>query len=77
MQATSKTWGTTSAEFYAELQNKSVQIVTMDGKIYKGLLVGVDQYDLILKLKNGMLILMPKHAIRLVSLNGKISLLDI
>ena len=65
----SKTWGMTSAEFYAGLRDKPVQIVTMDGKVYKGQLVGVDQYDLILKQSNGMLVLMPKHAIKQVSLD--------
>lgn len=61
-----KTWGMTSAEFYTGLRDKPVQIVTMDSKVYKGQLVGVDQYDLLLKQTNGVTILIAKHAIKLV-----------
>lgn len=61
-----KMWGMTTAEFYAGLRDKPVQIVTMDGKLYKGLLVGVDQYDLLLKQTGGVTILIAKHSIKLV-----------
>lgn len=59
-------WGISSREFYDAVQNKPVRVTTMDGKIYTVTLVGVDQYDLILKQGDGALILMPKHAIKLI-----------
>jgi len=64
--AESKKWGMSAAEFYAGLRDKPVQIVTLDGKIYKGQLVGVDQYDLLLKQAKGIVILIAKHAIKFV-----------
>lgn len=61
-----KTWGVSSAEFYTELRNKSTQIITLDSKIYKGVLRGVDLYDIVLEQSNGVTILLPKHAIKLI-----------
>ncbi len=66
MEVKSKTWGMTSADFYEALRDKPAQIVTLDGKIYKGQLVGVDQFDLILKQSHGAVLLIPKHAIKYV-----------
>lgn len=65
-------WGISSREFYDAAQNKPVRVTTLDGKIYTATLVGVDQYDLVLKQGDGALILMPKHAVKLiVPGNGK------
>ena len=65
-------WGITSREFYASVQNQVVTITSMDGKLYTLTLVGVDQYDLVCRQKDGPLILMPKHAVKLiVPGNGK------
>ncbi|MBM3127566.1 MAG: hypothetical protein FJ009_02905 [Chloroflexi bacterium] len=61
-----KTWGASSAEFYASLRDKPIQIVTLDGKIYKGMLVGVDTYDLTLRQANGAPMLLAKHAVKFI-----------
>ena len=61
-----KTWGVSAAEFYAGLRGKSVQVITLDGKVYTGALVGVDTYDLVIKQPNGLAILIAKHAVKLI-----------
>jgi sRNA-binding regulator protein Hfq len=61
-----KTWGISATEFYASLRDKPVQVVTLDGKLYKGALVGVDTYDLVIKQPNGLAILIAKHAVKLI-----------
>ena len=73
-----KTWGATSAEFYAALRDKAVQVIALDGKLYPGVLVGVDTYDLIVKQPNGATVLIAKHAVKLVTPdpNGKGNLHD-
>ena len=57
-------WGLSSHEFYRGLANKPVKITALDGKLYGGTLVGVDQYDLFLRQANGLTLLFPKHAIK-------------
>ena len=65
-------WGISTREFLEQAQNQLVRVTTLDGKTYPATLVGVDQYDLVLKQGDGALILMPKHAIKLiVPGNGK------
>ncbi len=59
-------WCISSREFYDAIHDKLVRVTTTDGKIYTATLVGVDQYDLVLKQGDGALILMPKHAIKLI-----------
>ena len=71
--STPKTWGIASAEFYVGLRDRPAQIVTMDSKVYKGLIVGVDQYDLLLKQPSGATILIAKHAIKLVQADSPAS----
>lgn len=62
--ARARTWGVSAAEFYANLRDKPVQVVTLDSKIYKGALIGVDVYDVVIKQANGATILLAKHAIK-------------
>jgi sRNA-binding regulator protein Hfq len=65
-------WGVSSREFFDAMQNKPVRVTSIDGKVYAATLIGLDLYDLILKQSDGALILMPKHAIKLiVPGNGK------
>jgi sRNA-binding regulator protein Hfq len=65
-------WGVSAREFFDAVQNKPVRITTIDGKIYSATLIGLDLYDLILKQGDGVLILIPKHAIKhIVPGNGK------
>ncbi len=63
---TPRTWGMTSADFYTALQDKPCAITTLDAKAYRGVLVGCDQYDLMLKQSAGI-VLITKHAIKLVT----------
>lgn len=61
-----KTWGISAAEFYADLRNKNVQIITTDSKLYKGTLIGVDVYDVTIKQDSGLVMLIAKHAIKTI-----------
>ncbi len=63
-------FGLTSSAYYAALRERSVQIVTLDGKVYGGLLVGVDQYDIFIKQQSGAVVLIAKHAIKTVAVAG-------
>lgn len=62
-----KTWGVTSAAYLYTLRDRPVQVITTDGKAYRGALVGVDIYDVVLKQPNGFLILIAKHAVKLIA----------
>lgn len=57
-------WGLGTHGFYRELANKPIKIAALDGKLYSGTLVGVDQYDLLIRQANGLTLLFPKHAIK-------------
>lgn len=63
----SKTWGISTAVFLTALRDKPVQVFTLDGKMYKGMLVGVDTYDVIIKQPNGVAVLIAKHAIKIIT----------
>jgi sRNA-binding regulator protein Hfq len=65
--ATPKTWGVTAAEYLAALRDKPIQVITLDGKAYRGTLVGVDTYDLIIKQPNGLAVLIAKHAVKIIT----------
>ena len=54
------THGVLSADFYAQHVGKSVSVATVTGKSFKGTLIGVDQYDLILRQETGLEILFNK-----------------
>ncbi len=41
--------GKRSAEFYTEYLNQVVNIMGVSGQIFKGALLGVEQYDLLLR----------------------------
>jgi sRNA-binding regulator protein Hfq len=60
-------WGVSSAEFFWDRREKTIKIVTLDGKVYEGLLLGVDQYDIIFRQGDGALVLMPKHSIKYIT----------
>ncbi len=53
-------WGKRSAAFYSELQNKTVLVAVASGKVFKGQLIGVDVYDIIIEQKSGLELLIPK-----------------
>jgi hypothetical protein len=60
-------WGVTAREYFDTVQNKPVRVTTVDSKVYSATLVGVDLYDIVLKHEDGTLILMPKHAIKMIA----------
>ncbi len=53
-------WGKRSHEFLAELEGKIVSIAVTTGKIFRGQLIGVDVYDLIIRQESGLELLIPK-----------------
>ena len=61
-----QSFGMQSVDFLLTLQDMPVQVTTLDGKQYTAVLVGVDQFNILLRLKNGMIAMMPKHAIKLL-----------
>jgi hypothetical protein len=60
-------WGLQSAEFYLQLRDKPVLVGLLDGKLYKGTLVGVDTYDLIIRQATGSVVLISKGSLRYVT----------
>lgn len=52
--------GIKAAEFYAALFNQPVQVSVVTGKVFQGVLVGVDQYDIILRQESGLQLLLAK-----------------
>lgn len=54
------THGVLSADFYARHVGRSVNVATTNGKIFKGVLVGVDQYDVIIRQESGLEMLLSK-----------------
>jgi sRNA-binding regulator protein Hfq len=61
-----ETWGVSTADFFFSLREKPIKVVTLDGKVYDGILLGVDKYDIIFKQPDGQLVLMPKHAVKYI-----------
>jgi hypothetical protein len=59
-------WGLSANDFYRTLANKPIKITAMDGKLYSGTLIGIDQYDLFIRQANGLTILFAKHALKFV-----------
>jgi sRNA-binding regulator protein Hfq len=53
-------WGKRAAEFYTELENKTVLVAVSNGKVFKGALVGVDVYDILIRQASGLELLLPK-----------------
>jgi hypothetical protein len=56
-------WGKRSAAFYAGLQNETVLVVVANGKAFKGQLIGVDVYDIVIQQESGLELLIPKGSI--------------
>lgn len=53
-------WGKRSAAYYAELENRPVLVAVSTGKVFKGALIGVDIYDIIIRQESGLELLIPK-----------------
>ncbi|MBN2006484.1 MAG: hypothetical protein JXA21_24245 [Anaerolineae bacterium] len=56
----SQIFGKRSAEFFGELLNQPVLVAVSNGKVFKGNLVGVDVYDIIVCQESGLELLIPK-----------------
>jgi hypothetical protein len=52
--------GKRAADFFSELENQTILIAVSSGKIFKGELIGVDVYDLIIRQDSGLELLLPK-----------------
>ncbi|MDF1512291.1 MAG: hypothetical protein P1S60_00635 [Anaerolineae bacterium] len=53
-------WGKRTAEFFTDLENQPVQVAVVTGKIFKGTLIGVDVYDIIIQQESGLQLLIAK-----------------
>ncbi len=53
-------WGKRSADFYTELENQLVLVAVTSGKVFKGNLIGVDVYDILIRQETGLELLIPK-----------------
>jgi len=60
MSKTPQVWGKRAAEFFAALENQPVQVATTTGKLFKGTLIGVDVYDIVIRQESGLELLLPK-----------------
>lgn len=56
----SQVWGKRSADFYTELENQLIQVAVSNGKSFKGALIGVDVYDILIRQETGLELLIPK-----------------
>ena len=56
-------WGKRSATYYTELKNRPVLVAVSTGKVFKGDLIGVDVYDIIIRQESGLELLIPKGSI--------------
>lgn len=61
-------WGTSAAQFYADVEGKPVIVHLRGSQVLTGELVGLDTFDLVLKRETGRRALIPKHAIDWIEL---------
>ncbi len=53
-------WGKRSAEFFTQLDGQTILVAVSNGKVFKGKLVGVDVYDIIIQQESGLELMLPK-----------------
>lgn len=56
----SQIFGKRSADFFGALLNQQVLVSAGNGQVFKGELIGVDVYDIIIQQKSGLELLIPK-----------------
>ena len=56
-------WGRRSAQFYHDLRDKEVSVAVTTGKAFRGVLIGVDAYNLIIRQSSGLELLIHKGAV--------------
>lgn len=66
-----RNWGQGQAPYLADLQDKPVIIVFVDGKAMKGTLTGVDTYELFIRQESGLEVMIMKGAIKYLHTDGK------
>ena len=62
-------WGRKAPQFYAGLREQEVVVHTVTGKTFRGTLVGVDVYDIVIRQDSGLEIMFSKGNI--VFVHGK------
>ena len=60
-----ETWffGPGEAEFYRAHEGKTLAVKLMDGEILEVVLLGVDAYHLLVRRRDGVTVLLPKHSV--------------
>lgn len=53
-------WGRRAAAFYADLEGKDVTVAVVTGQRFRGTLIGVDTFDLLIRQHSGLELLLPK-----------------
>jgi len=56
----SHVWGKRTADFFADLRNESISVAVSNGKVFKGRLIGVDVYDILIRQDSGLELLLSK-----------------
>lgn len=56
-------WGKLAADFYAGLQEQPVIVAVVGGQKFKGTLIGVDIYDILMRQETGLELLIGKGQI--------------
>ena len=56
-------WGTSTASFYADYEGKTITVHLVMGDELRGVLVGVDTYDIFVEREGETTVLVAKHAI--------------
>jgi len=75
MSKKKETWffGPGEAEFYTALQGQRVGVMLENGQIFEETLIGADAYHIVLRRRDGVTMLISKHAILYVLTKEKIS----
>ena len=66
-------FGPGEAEFYTALQGQRIAVVLENGQIFEETLIGADAYHIVLKRRDGVTMLISKHAILYVLTKEDIS----
>ena len=57
-------WGWSQQKFLDELRDEWIKVVFMDGKVIKGVLIGVDKFDIFIQPVNEPKVMISKGGIR-------------
>ena len=65
-----RNWGQSQAGYLASLQDRALTVVFTDGKALKGVLTGVDTYELFIRQESGLEIMISKGAVKYLHQSG-------